>query len=125
MRHLVAAALLLAPALAAAQDQAAPQLQEDPRAAKFRDVERGAFVGWRDRNDWERLFVYAHGRASWARTYPEGLFGTRDVLAAGGIGLDYYTKQRHFSLGAALDGVYATKAKTFGIAIYPTLRWTF
>lgn len=205
MRNLVAALLLL-PALAAAQEQAAPQLQEDPRAAKFRDVERGVFVGfdlgylslantptadqakyslagegggragglvvganagvdigtrvslaafaqggnltaranygafsllsagldlrvafksWRDRNDWERLFAYVHGRGSWARTYPEGLFGTKDVLVAGGIGIDYYTKLRHFSVGGALDGIYATKAKAFGVAIYPTLRYTF
>jgi hypothetical protein len=206
VRHLVVAAALLGPALAAAQETAAPQLQEDPRAAKFRDVERGffvgvdvgylslskspnadpakytlagedggrasgmliganvgydvtsrvavalfaqggnltagsnygafsllsagldlrwAFAGWRDRNDWERLFVYAHGRGSWARSYPEGLFGTKDVLVAGGVGVDYYTKLRHFSVGAALDGVYATQAKTFGVAVYPTVRYTF
>ncbi|HEX9244366.1 MAG TPA: adventurous gliding motility protein CglE [Anaeromyxobacter sp.] len=205
MKNLVAVLLLL-PALAAAQEQAAPQLQEDPRAARFRDVERGVFIGvdvgyltlgstptadqaknslagagggragglvlgvnagvdlgsrvslalfaqggnltagpnygafsllsagldarlafasWRDRNDWERLFAYVHGRGSWARTYPEGLFGTKDVLLAGGIGIDYYTKLRHFSIGAAADGVYATQAKSFGIAVYPTLRYTF
>jgi hypothetical protein len=205
VRNLVAA-LLLVPALAAAEEQAAPQLQEDPRAAKFRDVERGFFIGfdigyltlsrtptadqtkyslagdnggragglvlganvgvdigsrvslaafaqggnltaganygafsllsagldvryaftsWKDRNDWDRLFAYVHGRGSWARTYPEGLFGTKDVLLAGGIGLDYYTKLRHFSVGAALDGIYATKAKSLGVAIYPTLRYTF
>ena len=41
---LLAAALLL-PALARAQE-AAPTLQEDPRAARFRDVERGFFVGF-------------------------------------------------------------------------------
>jgi hypothetical protein len=204
LRNLVAAALLL-PALALAQDSA-PQLQEDPRAAKFADVERGWFVGfdlgyltlantptadqakyslagdsggraggmvvganagadlgkhfslalfaqggnltaganygafsllsagldarwafqsWRDRNDWERLFLYVHGRGSWARTYPEGLFGTHDTLFAGGVGIDYYTKLRHFSVGAAVDGVYAVSAKTFGLAIYPTVRYTF
>lgn len=41
---LLAAALLLpAPALA---QEAAPTLQEDPRAARFRDVERGIWVGF-------------------------------------------------------------------------------
>ena len=44
MKRLVALALLL-PALALAQD-AAPQLQEDPRAARFKDVERGFFIGF-------------------------------------------------------------------------------
>ena len=42
---LLLAAVLLAPALAAAQE-AAPTLQEDPRAARFQDVERGFFVGF-------------------------------------------------------------------------------
>jgi hypothetical protein len=201
----LAVVLLAVPALVLAQD-AAPQLQEDPRVAKFRDVERGLFVGfevgylgltdtptsdrakyplagksggaaggllvgamvgydvlpflsvafvgqggnekasanygafsllaagldvragvkaWRDRNDWQRLFVYAHGRGSYARTFPEGLFGRSDVIVSGGPGVEYFTKLRHFSVGAAVDAVYATKAKAFGYALYPTIRYTF
>ncbi len=204
MRRLIAVALL-APALALAQD-AAPQLQEDPRAAKFKDVERGFFIGfeagylgllktptadqerfrlagdsggraggllvgallgvdlgtrvsvalfaqggneradanygafsllslgadgklallgWRDRNDWQRLFVYIHGRAGWAKTYPSGLFGTTDLVVAAGPGIEYFTKLRHFSLGFATDLVYATKARAPGFALYPTVRYTF
>ena len=204
MRKL-AAVLLLVPALALGQD-AAPQLQEDPRAARFRDVERGFFVGfeagwlnlldtptadrtkyqlagdsggnaggvlvgamvgmdigqrlsvalvaqggneraranygafslvsagadvrvavrsWRDRNDWQRFFLYVHGRGEYARTYPEGLFGTTDFVVAGGPGIEYFTKLRHFSIGAAVDAVYATKAAALGFAIYPTVRYTF
>jgi hypothetical protein len=204
MKKLVAALLVL-PALALAQD-AAPQLQEDPRAARFRDVERGFFVGfeagylgmletptadrerfrlagadggragglligamagvdlgsrlsvalfaqggnvqasanygafrlfsagadvkvalrsWRDRNDWERLFAYVHGRGGYATTRPEGLFGTTDVVVAAGPGIEYFTKLRHFSIGMAADVVYATKASAFGFALYPTVRYTF
>jgi hypothetical protein len=199
------AVLLLLPAAALAQD-AAPQLQEDPRAARFKDVERGLFVGfeagylglldtptadrerhplagdtggaaggvlvgamagvdlgtrlsvalfaqggnarananygafsllsaggdvklallgWRDRNDWERYFVYVHARAGYAKTYPAGLFGTSDVVVAGGPGIEYYTKLRHFSIGLAADAVYATKAAVAGFAVYPTVRYTF
>jgi hypothetical protein len=204
MRTLAVLALLL-PALVLAQD-AAPQLQEDPRAARFKDVERGFFIGFeagylglldtptadqeqfrvagtsggraggvvigalvgmdlwprvslalfaqggnqradreygafnllsfgadarvsvlgrRDRNDWERFFVYVHGRGGYARTYPEGLFGTSDVVLAAGPGVEYFTKLRHFSIGAAADVVYATSAGVFGFALYPTVRYTF
>lgn len=204
MRKL-ALVLLVVPALALGQD-AAPQLQEDPRAARFRDVERGFFVGfeigylgltdtptadqakyplagasggsaggvlvgamvgidlgprlslalvgqggnekagpnygafsllaagldarvavmsWRDRNDWQRLFLYVHGRGAYARTFPEGLFGDADVLVAGGPGIEYFTKLRHFSVGAAVDAVYAVKAGALGYAVYPTVRYTF
>ena len=204
MKPLVALALLL-PALALAED-AAPQLQEDPRAARFRDVERGFFVGFeagyqgwldtptadvekfplagtsggsagglvvgvlvgtdlgsrlsvalyaqggnakanpdygafslfsggadvklavfgrRDRNDWERLYLYVHARGGWARSYPEGLFGTSDVVFAAGPGVEYYTRLRHFSVGFGADYVRATKAGANGFAIYPTVRYTF
>ncbi|HEX9307065.1 MAG TPA: adventurous gliding motility protein CglE [Anaeromyxobacter sp.] len=205
MRKL-AAILLLLPSLALAQDTAAPQLQEDPRAAKFKDVERGLFIGfeagylglldtptadrtkfqlagesggraggvlfgvtvgvdlgarlsvalvaqggnerananygafsllsagadlkwafasWRDRNDWERLFLYVHGRGGFAKSYPQGLFATTDIVFAGGPGIEYFTKLRHFSIGAAADLVYAQKAGAVGFAVYPTVRYTF
>lgn len=204
MRTIAILALLL-PALALGQD-AAPKLEEDPRAAKFRDVERGFFVGFeagylglldtptadrekfplagasggaagglvvgalagvdlgtrlsvalflqggnarasqdygafsvyaggldvklalfgrKDRNDWERLYVYVHARGGWAKTYPEGLFGTEEIVAAGGPGVEYYTRLRHFSIGLGADLVYATKAGATGFALYPTIRYTF
>ena len=204
MKPLAALALLL-PALALAQDSA-PQLQEDPRAARFRDVERGFFVGFeagylgffdaptadpekfplagtsggsagglvgaivvgvdvgkrlslalfaqgtsaeanpnygafslyaggldvkiavfgtRDRNDWERFWVFVHGRGGIAKTYPEGLFGTDEVIFAGGPGIEYYTRLRHFSIALTADYVYASEAGQGGYAVYPTVRYTF
>ncbi|MGC3998108.1 MAG: adventurous gliding motility protein CglE [Anaeromyxobacter sp.] len=199
------AAALLLPALAAAQD-AAPQLQEDPRVARFNDVERGWFLGFeagylhlldtptddpasfpyagesggpangmvvgaqfgrdlgsrvslalfaqggnahasadygafslysfgldarvalfgaRDRNDWERFFFYLHARGGYALTYPEGLFGTNDIVVQGGPGIEYYTKLRHFSVGLAADYVRALTAGANGFSVYPTVRYTF
>jgi hypothetical protein len=204
----IAVALALAfPLLAGAQD-AAPTLQEDPRAARFGDVERGFFIGFeagylgmlqtpvadpekfptadatngggasgglqvgmtigvdlgkrvsvalfgqggnekadpnygafslvaagldlrfsvigaKDRNGWDRFFVYVHGRGGYAKTFPTGLFGETDTLVQGGVGCEYFTQLRHFSVGAAADYVYATKAKASGYAIYPTVRYTF
>lgn len=201
----LAALALLVPALALGQ-AAAPKLEEDPRAARFRDVERGVFVafeagylglldtptadtekfplagdsggaaggilvgalagvdlgsrlsvglfvqggnarasvnygafslfaggldlkvaliGRRDRNDWERFFVFVHARGGWARTYPEGLFGTDELVVSGGPGIEYFTRLRHFSVGLSADAVYATKAGAAGFAVYPTVRYTF
>lgn len=84
-----------------------------------------ALLGWRDRNDWQRLYLYVHGRAGIAKTYPEGLFGTTDQILAGGPGVEYFTKLRHFSIALGADVVYATKASTAGFAVYPTVRYTF
>jgi hypothetical protein len=202
---LIAVFGLAAPWLAAGQD-AAPPLEENPRAAHFRDVERGLFVGFsagymglfktptqdramypgagddggraggmmvgleiggdlssrvslsvfgqggnerakvsygafnlygggldlrysyygkKDRNDWERFFLYVHARGAYARTYPEGLFGKNEMLVQGGPGVEYFTRLRHFSIGFAVDALYATKAKAAGFAAYPTVRYTF
>lgn len=205
-RKLATLALVL-PALALAQEGSAPRLQEDPRAAKYHDVERGFFVafeggylglfdtpaavdpeafplatepggaasgvvvgalvgvdvgkrisvavfaqggnerasanygafslyaggldlkvavlGHKDRNDWERFYVYLHGRGGYAKTFPEGLFGADDLVVSGGLGIEYFTQLRHFSVGLGADLVYATKAGVAGVAAYPTIRYTF
>jgi hypothetical protein len=73
----------------------------------------------------ERLHLYAHARGAFVATEPHGLFGRNEVLVAAGPGVEYYTRLRHFSVGVALDGVFALKAKAPGIAAVPTLRYTF
>lgn len=217
MRKPVALVLALAAAPALGQE-AAPQLEEDPRAAKYHDVERGFFAGTEsgflmlfstptadknrfpfagdngglasgfmagahagydinekfalalfalggnpkasvnygafdvvavgadarfafyssmDGNDIERLYLYVHGRAGYLFTHPCGLFagsyntdsntcsGNGDVLVGAGPGIEYFTRLRHFSIGIAADFQYAVKAGAPGLAILPTLRYTF
>ena len=201
---LLAAALL--PSAAALAQDAAPTLQEDPRAARYRDVERGfwvgfeagylglfdtpvadparypsagtsggaaggllvgidagmefgprlavslfalggsqeasssygafdvfaggadvrfAFLGLRDRNGDSRFLVYAHARAGYSVSTPEGLFGTNDFFLAGGPGIEYFTRLRHFSIGIAADYVRFVDAGADGFALYPTVRYSF
>ena len=86
---------------------------------------RYAFYSRRDRNDWERLFLFVHARGGYAVTYPKGLFGDTDVVVQAGPGFEYFTRLRHFSVGASLDYIRATKAKANGFALYPTVRYTF
>lgn len=86
---------------------------------------RYAFLGTRDANEVERLYFYLHARGGYVFTSPEGLFGNEDVLAQGGLGVEYFTRLRHFSLGLVADGLYFTRAKAAGFAVFPTLRYTF
>ena len=208
MRTHLALALALATLLpaAASGQEAAPELQQDPRQARFRDVERGLFVGFevgwlslldtptqdpdafpyagdsggaaggvlvtasigvdlgnrlslslfgvgtnqrasvdygafslfgggadvrfafygaKDPNDYERFFAFVHARGGYVRARPEGLFGDAEVLVAGGPGVEYYTRLRHFSVGLVADVVYALDAGAAGWAVYPTVRYTF
>ncbi len=86
---------------------------------------RLAILRARDANEVERLFIYLHGRGGYLLTRPEGLFGTSDLYLAGGPGVEYYTRLRHFSVGLATDLAYVKKAKAFGVAVTPTVRYTF
>jgi hypothetical protein len=84
-----------------------------------------AFWKRADRNGWNRLFLYGHLRGGCALTHPEGLFGDSDVLIAGGLGIEYYTQLRHFSVGLQVDGVYALSAGAPGLSLSPIVRYTF
>jgi len=86
---------------------------------------RWAFAGAKDRNGWERFQAYAHARGGYLMTHPSGLFGRRDILVGGGLGAEYFTQLRHFSVGLQLDGLYALKAKAPGLALAPFIRYTF
>ena len=86
---------------------------------------RYAFYGQRDRNGYERFFVYAHARGGYLVSHPTGLFGDTDVLVGGGLGVEYYTQLRHFSVGLQVDGLYVLSAKAPGFAVTPVVRYTF
>ena len=86
---------------------------------------RFALARFPDSQGVARIRIFAHARGAWLITEPHGLFGTTDVLVAAGPGVEYYTRLRHFSVGLAVDGVFALKAKAPGIACVPSLRYTF
>jgi hypothetical protein len=86
---------------------------------------RVSLLGRRDRYDVERVYVYLHARGGYLVTQPTGLFGSNDVYLAGGPGVEYFTRLRHFSVGASVDYAYVVKAKAPGVSVVPTLRYTF
>lgn len=86
---------------------------------------RFSFPGRRDRNGVERLHFYLHARGGWVATRPTGLLGTSDLLVAGGPGLEYFTRLRHFSVGLAADGLWLARASVAGLSVTPSVRYTF
>jgi hypothetical protein len=86
---------------------------------------RVSLLGLKDANKVDRIYFYLHGRAGYFVTYPSGLFGNNGAYFAGGPGVEYFTRLRHFSVGLAADVVYVSKASTAGFAITPTVRYTF
>jgi hypothetical protein len=86
---------------------------------------RFAFYGSRDRNGYQRFFLYAHARGGYLLSHPTGLFADTDVLVGGGLGAEYFTQLRHFSVGLQVDGLYVISAKAPGFAVTPVVRYTF
>lgn len=86
---------------------------------------RWAFYGSKDRNGWERLLVYLHGKGGYVLSHPEGLFGTSDFLVGGGVGVEYFAQLRHYSWWAQVDGMYVVSAASPGAALLTGVRYTF
>jgi hypothetical protein len=86
---------------------------------------RYAFVAVDDGNGVERFYAFVRARGAYVITYPEGLFGTTDWMAGGGVGIEYYTRLRHFSVGLVVDGLYFFRAAAPAFDVLATLRYTF
>jgi hypothetical protein len=86
---------------------------------------RWAFYALKDRNGWERFFVYAHARGGYVLAHPAGLFADTDLMVGGGVGVEYFAQLRHFSWWAQLDGLYVLSAASPGAALLTGVRYTF
>lgn len=86
---------------------------------------RWAFWGQKDRNGWERLLAYVHARGGYVLTHPTGLFGDTDLMAGGGLGVEYFAQLRHFSWWLQVDGLYVIDAAAPGGALLTGVRYTF
>lgn len=83
------------------------------------------FYGRADSNQVKRLFLYARAGAGYALMGPKNFYDGGDIVALGGLGLEYFTHLRHFSLGIGADFVYGVKHMGPGLSLTPHLRYTF
>jgi hypothetical protein len=74
----------------------------------------------------ERVFAYARVGAGYALWIPAELAGTvGSIHTDAAIGVEYYTKLRHVSVGVEADFQALLLPMTFGVHIYPTFKYTF
>ncbi len=75
----------------------------------------------------ERVFVYARAGLGYGMWFPstlaEGAFGS--VHLDGSLGVEYYTKLRHLSVGVEAGFQSLLLPFAFGVALYPTVKYTF
>ncbi|HLT30531.1 MAG TPA: adventurous gliding motility protein CglE [Myxococcaceae bacterium] len=81
--------------------------------------------GFRDSQAVKRTWIYVRAGAGYAMFSPRQLVPEADILAFGGIGLEYYTKLRHFSVGIEVSGSYLVDSGAMGLSVMPSLRYAF
>lgn len=84
-----------------------------------------AFWGRPDDNGIDRLFIDAHAGAGVSLMGPKDVYESVDILVRVGVGLEYFTRLRHFSVGVDLDFTYGVKNLGAGVLILPQMKYTF
>lgn len=84
-----------------------------------------SLFGFDDGMDVKRLWVYVRAGGGYAMFFPKSLLPDNDILLFGGLGLEYFTRLRHFSVGLEASGQYFLSAGTIGFAVTPTVRYAF
>ena len=75
----------------------------------------------------DRLFVYGRAGVGYAFWFPQEL--AQNSLGSfhvdGALGVEYYTKLRHISVGLEVAGQKLLLPFAFGFQVYPTIKYTF
>lgn len=83
-------------------------------------------VGFEDNQDVKRTWVYARAAGAAALYFPKTLIDKFDIMLQGGIGVEYYTKLRHFAVGFEASFVFMALTQTIGLSgPTVTLRYSF
>lgn len=74
-----------------------------------------------------RLFTYVRVGAGYAFWFPQQLAGGAlgSIYSDASLGVEYYTKLRHLSVGLEVAGHGLFLPMAFGFSIYPTVKYTF
>lgn len=86
---------------------------------------KARFAGIRDAQGVQRSWFYVRvaGGAMFYR--PKALLDKLDVAVSGGLGFEYFTKLRHFSVGLEGNFSYMVLTQTMGFSIVPNVKYTF
>ena len=89
-------------------------------------------IGFADSQGVQRTWLYVKAGAGWAFFQPQALFTPTPATSSysafyafAGLGVQYYTHLRHFSIGLEVDGTYLAKSKEWGFMVTPNIRYAF
>ena len=74
----------------------------------------------------ERVFAFARVGVGYALWFPTEIAGTvGSIHTDASIGVEYHTKLRHVAVGVEADFQALLLPMTFGVHVYPTVKYTF
>ncbi len=89
-------------------------------------------IGFADGQGVQRTWLYVKAGAGWAFFQPQALFTPTPATSSysafyafAGLGVQYYTHLRHFSIGLEVDGTYLGKSNEWGFMVTPNIRYAF
>jgi hypothetical protein len=89
-------------------------------------------LGFADSQGVQRTWLYLKVGAGWAFFQPTALFTVPNGTSAysafyafGGVGVQYYTHLRHFSIGLEVDATFLGKSNEWGFQVTPNIRYAF
>ncbi len=86
---------------------------------------RVRLVGFKDSQDIRRTWISLRLQGAPVFYFPAGLQLPLDVMVAGGLGVEYFTRLRHFSIGLEANFNFMVLTQSFGFSVLPSVRYTF
>lgn len=88
-------------------------------------VAKVSLFGFQDAMEVKRWWIYARAGVGYAFFYPTALLPRNDVLLFGGLGVEYFTRLRHFSIGLEGNSHFFLSYGSMGFSVTPTVRYAF
>jgi hypothetical protein len=82
-------------------------------------------LGLDDAQGVRRTWIYVRAAGAAVFYNPTSLIDRLDVLVSGGVGLEYFTRLRHFSLGIEGNFNYLARSGSLGFSVFPTVKYSF
>ena len=82
-------------------------------------------VGIADSQEVQRTWIYVRGAGGVVFYSPTSLLPGIDVMISGGVGIEYFTRLRHFVIGLEGNFNFMALTQSLGFSVLPTVKYAF
>lgn len=82
-------------------------------------------VGFADSQEVQRTWIYVRAGGAVVFYSPRSLLPNLDVLVTAGVGIEYFTRLRHFVIGLEGNFNFFALTQSLGFSVLPTVKYAF